>query len=136
MTFFEARFVKVTQERDATVAKAEQLALRAQFVSGLVEDAMTFLKRVSSFETAAHQLLKRLPSFGKLLAKRSNRKIADVEAELEKACVESDARSADVAESKARVIEPEKQEVQGASQARVAESKYSLLYDEAGTLNQ
>lgn len=89
--------------------------------------------RVSSFKTSAHA---KISKGGKSPATRLKRKKANVEAEVEKACVELNAWNARLPEMEAYASELKKQLEQSAPQVRIAESKYSLLYDETQTLKQ
>lgn len=84
----EAEIANVTQKRDASVAKEEQLLLKAQCVSKLAEEAEKLRERLSAFETAARP---KILKGSKSLAPRSKRKRADVEAEMEQARIKSKA---------------------------------------------
>lgn len=86
---------------------------------------------MSAVETAERA---RVSKGSKLPATWSNRKKFDVDANMEQSHVELYAWNIHVTELEACVTEFEKQVEQSASQVRVAESNYSLLYDEIHTL--
>lgn len=120
----ETKIFKVTQERDASVAEAEQLALRAHYVPGLAKESEKFCKRLSSLKTTARAKATKKKL---IMGKKMKQKRADVEDEIAQARVELDGRKARVAELEARAAEMEKRPEQSASQLRVAEFKYLLF---------
>lgn len=127
MARLKAEVAKMMQERDANVAKTEQLSLEVQFVPELADEAKKLHDRVSSIKTSASA---KVSKGEKSPATRSKSKIADGESEVEQAIVKLDALNAVVAKLKARTTDLERQLQQSASLVRVVESKYFLLYDE------
>lgn len=57
MACLDKEIVKVTQEREFSVSKAELLVLEAQSVSGQAEEVKKLHERVLSFETAARVMI-------------------------------------------------------------------------------
>lgn len=86
---------------------------------------------MSSLKTAARA---KVLKGGRLLATRSERKKADVEGQVEQARTKVDIWNARAEELGDRATELEKQLEHSALQDPVAESKYSLFYDETQTL--
>lgn len=69
-------------------------------------------------------------------ATRSQQMEADIEADVAQARLDLDARDARVAKLEARTIEKKKHPEKRSSLVRVAESNYSVLFDETQTLKQ
>lgn len=71
MARFEAKPVKVTQERNASAVKTVQVALKVKCVSSLGKEARMLHERASAFQTAVHA---KVSNRGKLLGTTSKRK--------------------------------------------------------------
>lgn len=106
------------------MAKAEHLSLEVQCVLGLADEAKKFRERVSSLKTARWA---KVLIGGKSPAAKSNPNKIYVGADVEQASVILDAENA--CGTGGSCYEVEKQSEQSASQIRVSDSNYLLLYD-------
>lgn len=100
MAFLNAKVVRVSRDRNASVAKAKQSSFELQSVSGLAEAAKKLRELLSALEAAARL---KVTIVGKSLAKWLKRKKADVETKAEQTLVELDGRNARVTDTEARV---------------------------------
>lgn len=112
MAHLEAELVKLTQERDVSVVRAKHFSIKVQCLPELGDEAKKLCERVLDFETTARATVLK---GGKSQASRSEQKETDVEAVVEQARVEVDARNIHVAKLEAPATELEKQLEQSAS---------------------
>lgn len=121
------------QEWTASVANAEQLSVEVLCVHELAEEAKKLRERKSVLGTVARA---KVSTGGKLMAMKSKRKDIDIEAKVQQTRVGIEVENARVEDFVGCTAELEKQLEQSSLQKCIAESKYSLLFDEAQMLEQ
>lgn len=113
-----------TGKSNALDLKSEQMALAVQYVSSLADETKKLKGRVTKLETASHV------KWFKSRMRRSNRRMEDLEANVQKRRVDFDCCNAIMAELKSRVSKLDKHYQQADQKEYVKMSRFSFLYHE------